>query len=66
MTEDERQKALLDELTQEAERLGLYPKKMEKLRRALDEGDASGLFEGDATDSVLEELGLDSGTERTE
>jgi len=36
--------------------------KMEKLRRALNEGDKSGVFKGDATDSVMKELGLDKPT----
>jgi hypothetical protein len=37
-----------------------------RLRRALDKGDASGVFEGDATDSVLEETGLDADPAPTE
>ena len=35
-----------------------YETKLAALRAAIDEGDASGVFEGDAFDSVIAELGL--------
>lgn len=36
--------------------------KMKRLAKALDEGDKSGVFKGDATASVRQELGLDGPT----
>ena len=38
--------------------------KFKKLAKALNEGDASGVFRGDATASVMKELGLDKLDER--